>query len=369
MRIATLLVPCLLAACTGDADLSSDAGVPSEGEMTQEATTLSVTLTSEPPAIGNSPSVTFAYATNKTATMTCRLDTQSYVRCPATAKSFSALAEGNHSFDLRATANGKQVAIPTYHFSIDTTPPVLAITTAPPASSNSSGATFAFTTGDATSVTCQLDGSAPAACTSPVTYSGLLDGSHAFTLRGTDAAGNTASVSDTWTVTTTAPTVTITGAPGALSISKTPTFLFVASAGTTACSVDLGPSVACTSPTTVGPLADGHHSFAVLASAGGSTGVASYSWTLDSTPPAVTTPTYYCDGSIGELDVTWTASDATSGIASGTCTYGGNTFDCTNVRSWSGYIAAGGGTFSVRYTDVAGNTVIHSRIINLIACQ
>ena len=285
MRIASLLVPCLLAACAGDADLSPDAGAVSEGETTQEATTLSVTLTSEPPAIGNSPNVTFTYTTNKTATMTCRLDTQSYVRCPATAKSFSGLADGDHSFDLRATANGKQVAIPTYHF----------------------------------------------------------------------------------TITTTAPTVAITGAPASLSATRTPTFSFVASAGTTACSVDLQPSFACTSPTTVGPLADGGHSFSVLASAGGSTAVASYSWTIDATAPSVSSPGYTCDSS-GFLSVTWSASDATSGIASGTCTYGFNTFDCTNVRSWDGYLSGSSTPFVVTYRDVAGNTRTTSRTINATLC-
>jgi len=368
MRIAMLLVPCLLVACTGDADLSPDAGAVSEGETTQSATTLSVTLTSEPPALGSSPNVTFTYTTNKTATMTCRLDSASYVRCPATAKSFSGLAEGAHSFDLRATANGKQVAIPTYHFTIDTTPPVLAITSEPPATTGSSTATFAFTTGDAASVTCQLDGGSPTPCTSPVTYSGLLDGNHAFTLRGTDAAGNTATASDTWTVATTAPTVTITGAPGSLSISRTPTFSFAASAGTTTCSVDLQPNFACTSPTTLGTLADGQHTFTVLASSGGNTGVATYSWTIDATAPSVSAPAYSCDPS-GFLEVTWSASDATSGITSGTCTYGPNTFDCTNVRSWDGYLAGASTPFVVTYRDVAGNTRTASRTINSLLCQ
>jgi hypothetical protein len=81
----------------------------------------------------------------------------------------------------------------------------------------SSSATFSFhSTIDPATFSCAVDGGAPAPCTSPVTYSGLADGSHSFSVVATAASGTdpTAAVR-TWTVDATAPTV-----PG--SVSATP---------------------------------------------------------------------------------------------------------------------------------------------------
>src|SRR5205823_1415239 len=49
---------------------------------------------------------------------------------------------------------------------------------------------------------CALDAAAYAACTSPVSYSGLAAGSHAFAVRAIDAAGNVdpTPATRTWTV-------------------------------------------------------------------------------------------------------------------------------------------------------------------------
>ncbi len=55
--------------------------------------------------------------------------------------------------------------------------------------SNSRSPTFTFTASEPTQ--CKLDGEAFAACTSPKGYSNLADGEHTFTVKATDAAGNT----------------------------------------------------------------------------------------------------------------------------------------------------------------------------------
>ena len=57
--------------------------------------------------------------------------------------------------------------------------------------------------------TCKLDAQAAAACTSPKSYTGLAQGSHTFTVTGTDA-GSSTSASVTWTVDTVAPKPVIT---------------------------------------------------------------------------------------------------------------------------------------------------------------
>src|SRR5207302_2250511 len=114
------------------------------------------------------------------------------------------------------------------------------IAAATPARSNSSSASFSFTSTKAgSSFACQLDASAFAACASPQSYSGLADGSHTFQVRATDPAGNTdpTPASYTWTVDTTPPDTTITAAPPARSHSSSASFSFTAT--------DAGSTFAC----------------------------------------------------------------------------------------------------------------------------
>ena len=58
---------------------------------------------------------------------------------------------------------------------------------------------------------CELDGGGIAPCSPDKTVTNLVDGTHTFSVRSFDAAGNqSTTVSRTWTVDRTAPTVTIT---------------------------------------------------------------------------------------------------------------------------------------------------------------
>jgi hypothetical protein len=99
-----------------------------------------------------------------------------------------------------------------YHFESggttppDTTPPDTTITAGPSGTVTSTTAQFSFTSTETGSTfECQLDAAAYAACTSPVTYTGLSAGSHTFSVRATDAAGNTDATpaTRTWTIDTT----------------------------------------------------------------------------------------------------------------------------------------------------------------------
>jgi hypothetical protein len=171
---------------------------------------------------------------------------------------------------------------------VDTTPPHTSITAAPPALSNSSSASFSFTSTKAgSSFACRLDASAFAACVSPQSYSGLADGSHTFQVRATDPAGNTdpTPASYTWTVDTTPPDTTITAAPPAISVSSSASFSFTATkAGSTfACRLDASAFAPCVSPKSYSGLAFGSHTFQVRATdpAGNTDPTpASYTWTV-----------------------------------------------------------------------------------------
>jgi hypothetical protein len=73
----------------------------------------------------------------------------------------------------------------------------------------SGSATFTFhSTVDPATFSCTLDDGTPSPCTSPVSYAGLADGSHSFSVKATAASGTdpNAAVS-TWTIDATAPTV------------------------------------------------------------------------------------------------------------------------------------------------------------------
>ena len=212
MRTLAVLLIASLAGCAVDAELPSDDNTPpSDGSAADDpavtyATTLGVKLTSEPPALTNSTTATFAFTTTKPATTKCRIDGAAYATCTSPV-TFTGLTQGLHLFDLKATANGKTVAIPSYRFTVDTTAPTVAFTDVPAALTNLRSATLSFNTVDAVSTTCMIDAATPVACTSPVSYSALGDGWHGVTVAVIDAAGNTANAFYGWTVDGTAPVV------------------------------------------------------------------------------------------------------------------------------------------------------------------
>jgi hypothetical protein len=93
---------------------------------------------------------------------------------------------------------------------IDNTAPLVAITEGPANGSVTSNRDAAFTfivSESGTTMACRLDAAAFGACNTATTHvvSGLADGVHTFEVRSTDPAGNTTTVSRTWTVAQPAP--------------------------------------------------------------------------------------------------------------------------------------------------------------------
>jgi len=163
------------------------------------------TITAAPPATSTSSSASFSFtATKAGSTFACQLDASAFAACTSP-QSYSGLADGSHSFQVRATdpAGNTDPTPASYTWTVDTTPPDTTITAPPPARSNSSSPSFSFTATEAGSTfACQLDGSTFAPCVSPRSYSGLALGNHSFQVRATDAAGNTdpTPASYTWVV-------------------------------------------------------------------------------------------------------------------------------------------------------------------------
>ncbi|MHA7263040.1 phytase [Arthrobacter sp. TMN-37] len=192
------------------------------GAGTPAPTPPDTTITSKPANPTTSTSAEFSFTSPSTsATFACSLDSAAFVNCTSPV-SYPGLSNGSHTFQVRASdPNGVDPTPASHTWTVDTTPPEgdttppeTTITSAPPATSSSTSASFAFTSNEADSTfQCSLDGAPRLACTSPQAYTGLSTGSHRFDVWATDAAGNTDPVAatHTWSVgpgDTTAPTVT-----------------------------------------------------------------------------------------------------------------------------------------------------------------
>ncbi len=197
----------------------------SGGDTTAPETTIS----SGPAVLTTATSASFGFSSNESGvTFGCRIDRGRWKRCK-TPKSYSSLLTGAHQFAVRAADKVGHVdpTPATWSWTIaappppveespveetpppveeppaDTTPPDTSIQTGPSDTTTVTGAAFAFSATEAgSSFECKLDGGSFAACTSPKSYSGLAVGSHAFSVRAEDGAGNVDATpaSRSWTV-------------------------------------------------------------------------------------------------------------------------------------------------------------------------
>jgi hypothetical protein len=152
-------------------------------------------------------------STEPGSTFECRLDGSTWAPC-ASPQDYSALADGSHTFEVRAAdATGNVDLTPAARtWTVDTapppdtTPPDTTITAAPPASTQATAASFSFSaTEPGSSFECRLDGGAWAACSSPKEHAGLAVGPHTFDVRGADVAGNVDETPATYSWTVEAP--------------------------------------------------------------------------------------------------------------------------------------------------------------------
>src|SRR5205823_5523003 len=138
------------------------------------------------------PSFSFT-STETGSSFECRIDGGSWAPCTSPDTLSSALADGSHTFHVRATDQaGNTDATPAgYGWTIDTAAPQTTIDAQPPNPDNDAAPAFQFSSSETGSTfDCSLDGGGWASCTSPHSLSGLAGGSHTFDVRATDAAGN-----------------------------------------------------------------------------------------------------------------------------------------------------------------------------------
>ena len=189
----------------------------------------------------------------------------------------------------------------------DLTDPTVTFTSTPPSPTNSTNVSFAFTATDPTGggvvsgvrrTECSLDNGSFAHCTSPQTFT-VGEGSHTYQVRAIDNALNTGQPSIfSWTVDTTPPTVRFTSSPPSLTNSTSANFAFTAvdpnSGGVASgvsraeCKLDAGSFAPCSSPQTV-TVGAGARTYEVRAidSAGNVSEPTTRTWTIDTSPPAL----------------------------------------------------------------------------------
>ncbi len=334
--------------------------LPSDGMAPQ------TTILTNPPALTNSTAATFTFSSTEVGTFECKLDGGAFALC-GSPQTYNGLTDGNHSFQVRAKdlANNTDPTPATFSWTIDIVPPDTTITANPPATTNSTSATFEFTSTEVGSTfACNLDSAGFTTCVSPQAYNNLANGNHTFQVRAIDGAGNfdTTPASYTWTITTadiTPPETTITGSPAAVTTATGASFTFTSSepGSTFQCRLDAVPFAACTSPRNFTGLAVGSHTFEVRATdAVNNTdpSPASFTWVIDRTAPN-TTITSGPPSPTNQTSATFTfeSNDAGSTFQ---CRLDTPTWTpCTSPISYS-VLAAGGHTFRVRAIDPAGNT-------------
>lgn len=176
------------------------------------------TIYAHPPAITNNEHANFTFNGSDNFTSSgyfnfeCQLDGAGYTSCDGQA--VYSPVDGVHTFEVRAIDQAGNVD-PTpasFTWMIDTSAPDTNITAHPSDPAGSSSASFSFTGSDGAgsgvaSFECALDSGAFATCSSPHSYTGLVDGNHTFQVRAMDAAANADPTPDsfTWRVNGTAP--------------------------------------------------------------------------------------------------------------------------------------------------------------------
>jgi hypothetical protein len=271
----------------------------------------------------------------------------------------ASLPSGTYTIQMRALDGVRNAGLTnTVTITVDNTPPETTITSAP--TDAAQAATFQFGASESGGTfECALDGSAFAACTSPVFYTALAAGQHTFQVRAADPLGNVdqTPASFTWTVVdTTKPETALDSGPSGTVATSSGTFAFSASEPSTfECSLDAAAFAACTSPATFSGLASSSHTLQVRAidTAGNVDDTpASQTWTVDTVAPDTT----IASGPTGSVTTTSAAFSFTSTEA-GTfdCALDAAAFAaCTSPKSYSG-LATGSHTFQVRARDAVGN--------------
>jgi hypothetical protein len=257
------------------------ATVPPAMSCTPVSPPPSAVIDSKPPAATPATEATFAFhSVPAGAGFECRLGSEPFADCDSGTVTYAGpLAEGSHTFQVRASNANGTGSPASYTWTVDHTAPTASITSHPADPSPGTTASFRYSSSEPGSkFECRLkpvEAAFSACATQPKVYSKLADGEYEFEVRATDAAGNVQPVPTAfpWTVDnsladTTPPETSIDTRPPDPSSSSTATFTYTSSepGSTFQCKLDESPFAACDpGGITYTGLGNGPHSFQVRA--------------------------------------------------------------------------------------------------------
>lgn len=296
----------------------------------------------------------------------CRVGTDAFTNC-VSPLTVSLSGQGPQDFQVYAV-DAAENADPTpaaFSWIVDTTPPVVTISSGPSNPTDLATASLTFSADEDATFTCSINNEAATSCTSPAEYAGLPEQSHSFTVTATDAAGNSADANYQWVRDASAPSILITSGPPNPTNSRDASFTFDPEAGTTVqCRKDSDPFGPCTSSTTMvysNLNPNQAHTFYVRATDGASnSATASRTWNIDTIAPTVSilnrpaNPTNQTTAAFTfSVDEVATVQCRLNSGAYGSC-------DTPTSKSYGSVPANTTNTFYVQATDAAGNPGVGS---------
>jgi hypothetical protein len=288
-------------------------------------------------------------------TTTCSLDVAPATACTSPI-SIPGLSPGPHSLTVCATDAAGNVACQVTNFTYN---PIIVdyftvIYTGPSGAVASTSATFTFGGAPPGAIyQCKLDTQPSAQCTSPITYTGLSQGQHTFSVNGISATGDSGTATRTWIVDTVPPVPTINVSANAST--ATATFSFNEPVTGVTCSLDGGAATACVSPLNLIGLPTGAHTLTVCGTdTAGNQGCGSAPFTAGETL-VDTTITSGPTGIINTSSATFAFTSSTAG-ATFACNFDATGYSaCVSPKTYTG-LAIGAHSFCVAAATPAGGT-------------
>jgi multisubunit Na+/H+ antiporter MnhG subunit len=320
------------------------------------------TIDSGPSGATSSTNASFAFSSSESGvTFETNIDSAGFV-AGASPATYSSLAQGGHSFAVRAKNSvGTTGPATTRSWTVDTVAPGAPTVGGPSGTLASASASVTITPAESGgSLQGSLDGAAFALATSPVSLSGLSQGSHKYQARQIDAAGNVGAVGEvTWSVDTIAPAAPgLTGPNGTVTTTSASIEITPAeSGGSLQGKLDGASFATVTSSVSLTGLSNGQHTYSArqVDNAGNLGSAASITWTIDNGIPLAPAIDSGPGGPVKSASASFSFSSSESGVTFETNLDGAGFVATTSPTTYSG-LSEGGHSFAVRAKNAAGTT-------------